>query len=217
MRQPKIALVLALASFGFCLARPGAARAQDEEEGDESAEARVVQRRRYVPDHEFFASAGWLPLDAFEKGLTASGGYALHFSETFSVELGFAKSFPYKTALREELLKIRVAPTPYEIVDYYVWGAWSWCPLYGKLAIGSSGLILMDLSFTLGGGYGWFTASSRPLALWGASLRFYLSRVLSLRLDTRVLHFVQADGLFSGYDLHNEISLSLGLSLSLGG
>ncbi len=208
------ALLCATSVFAFA----GRAQAQEAEAlGDEEAEARVVQHRRFVPDHEFFASAGWLPLDAFEKGLTASGGYALHFSESFAFELGFAKSFTYNTALRDELLKIRVEPTPYEVIDYYVWGAWSWCPLYGKLAIGSSSMILMDLSFTVGGGYGWFTASARPLALWGMSLRFYVTKALSLRLDTRALHFIQADGLLSGYDLHNEVSLSLGLSLSLGG
>ncbi|MBI2892027.1 MAG: outer membrane beta-barrel domain-containing protein [Deltaproteobacteria bacterium] len=187
------------------------------QQGDESAEARVVQKRRHVPGHEFFVAAGWLPLDAFEKGLTAAGGYALHFDEAIALELSFTQSFAYDTALREELLAEDVEPTPYEIVEQFVAGAFTWTPLYGKLAVGSSGLVHMDLSFSAGGGYGWFTASSRPLALWGSTLRFYLSRLLSARLDVRALHFVQADSLFAGWDLHTEVSMSLGLALSLGG
>ncbi len=44
-------------------------------------------------------------------------------------------------------------------------------------------------------------------------MRAYLSSTWSVRLDARSLHFIETDG----FDLHNEVSISLGLSASIGG
>ncbi len=204
-------LACAVLSFAALVTSSSDAFAQEE---DERAETRVVQRRKFLLGHEFFAAAGWLPLDAFEKGLTASAGYALHFTDQLSIEGAFTKSIVYNTALRDELLSLgEVEPDSFRIVDYYASGTINWSPFYGKLAIDSGSLVHLGFALSVGGGYGWFPTTSRPLFLWGLGLRMYLSEALSARLDVKSLHFVET----SGWDLHNEVQISLGIAVSLGG
>ncbi|MBI2892028.1 MAG: outer membrane beta-barrel domain-containing protein [Deltaproteobacteria bacterium] len=201
--------VLALVGLGLVL--PKAAGAQEE---DERAETRVVQARKYVLGHEFFVAGGWLPLDAFEKAVTASGGYALHLTQELAVEVAATKSFVYDTALRDQLLSLGKTPLESsEPVSQMIAGAVSWSPFYGKLAVSSGGLLHLDFTLTAGGGYGWFSSTARPVALWGLGMRTYLSSTWSVRLDLRSLHFIETDG----WDLHNEVSISLGLAASIGG
>lgn len=185
------------------------------QEEDEQAEARVVQKRKFVLGHEFFAAAGWLPMDAFEKGITATGGYALHFTDSIALELAFTKSFTYETSLRDELLALGVSPTPFEVIDYFASGVVTWSPFYGKLAIGVSSLAHIDFSLSAGGGYAWLTSSSAPMAEWGFGFRLYISSVLSARLDARSIHILQ--GSLSSLDLQNELFVALGIALSAGG
>ena len=185
------------------------------QEEDEQAEARVVQKRKFILGHEFFASAGWLPMDAFEKGITATGGYALHFTESIALEMAFTKSFTYQTSLRDELLALGVSPTPFEVIDYFASGVLSWSPFYGKLAIGMSSLAHIDFSLNVGGGYAWLTSSSAPMAEWGFGFRLYISTILSARLDARSIHILQ--GSIGSLDLQNELYVALGLAVSTGG
>lgn len=200
----------ALALVGLALV-PSRAGAQEE---DERAETRVVQARKYVLGHELFVAAGWLPLDAFEKAVTASGGYALHLTQDLALEVGALKSFVYDTELRDQLLTLGKEPlASSEPVSQMITGAVSWSPFYGKLALSSGGLVHLDFTLTAGGGYGWFSKTDRPLMLWGLGMRTYLSSTWSIRLDARSLHFIESDG----WDLHNEVSISLGLAASLGG
>lgn len=209
LRHVRVAFLLS--GLAIALASP-CAWAQEE---DEQAEARVVQRRKFILGHEFFASAGWLPMDAFEKGITATGGYALHFTESVALEMAFTKSFTYETSLRDELLALGVSPTPFEVIDYFVSGVLAWSPFYGKLAIGVSSLAHIDFSLNVGGGYAWLTASSAPMAEWGFGFRLYISNALSARLDARSIHILQ--GSLGSLDLQNELYVALGLALSTGG
>jgi outer membrane beta-barrel protein len=216
-RAPSAGVLLACVAASVVASFSGAGAAHAQEE-DERAETRVVQRRKFRLGHELFLAAGWLPLDAFEKGVTGSAGYALHFTDQFALEVGLTKTLVYNTALRDELLALgEVEPESFRIVETYFSGAINWSPFYGKLAVKSGSLVHLDFSITAGGGYGWFPETNRPLLLWGLGLRLFLSESLSTRLDVRSLHFVEADSLLSGWDVHNELQMSLGIALSLGG
>ena len=78
----------------------------------------AVQNRRYTQTHEFSAFVGHLPMDAFTKGVTASGSYTLHFNDLFAWEVAqFFYSFDVDTDLENELLAFDLKPTPFERVQ----------------------------------------------------------------------------------------------------
>ncbi len=168
----------------------------------------VVQNRRVTHTHEFTAAVGVLPLDAFEKGITVSGAYTLHFNELFGWEVAqFFYSFPVETELAADLRAFDLQPTPFERVEYFVTSNLVFKPLYWKGAWLNDGLSYGELLLVMGGGYGWLTRTSRPVADVGAAVRLYASDLVSLRLDLRYVPFFNLD------DLQNELWIGLGASL----
>lgn len=170
--------------------------------------AQAVQNRKYGDTHEFTVAVGMLPLDAFEKGLTVSGAYSLHFNQTFGWEVvQFFYSFPIETDLADELDAFDLRPTPFERVEQFVTTNFVFKPLYWKGAWLNDGLGYGELLLLMGGGYGWMTRTQRPVADVGAAFRVYASEWVSFRLDVRGLGFFNED------DLHNELWIGLGVSL----
>jgi outer membrane beta-barrel protein len=168
----------------------------------------AVQSRRHTQTHEFTAAVGVLPLDAFEKGLTVSGAYTLHFTDVFAWEVAhFFWSFPLETDLRDELNAFDIEPTPFERVEYFLTTNFVFKPLYWKGAWLNDGLAFGELMFLVGGGYGWMTRSERPVADIGVAYRLYVSESVSLRLDVRDHAFFNAE------DIQNELWIGLGVSL----
>ncbi|MEO1273406.1 MAG: hypothetical protein AAFX99_35420, partial [Myxococcota bacterium] len=69
----------------------------DDDEEDELPYASVVvQNRKNLGTHELSVGFGVLALDAFTKGITASGSYTIHFNEIIGWEVAqFVYSFQF--------------------------------------------------------------------------------------------------------------------------
>lgn len=169
----------------------------------------AVQNRKYTDTHEFTASVGTLPLDAFKKGLTLSGSYTLHFNDLFAWEVAqFFYSFAVETDLEAELIAFDLKPTPFERVEQFVTSNILFKPLYWKGAWLNSGLGYGEFFLAAGGGYGWLTRTQRPVVNIGLGFRIYLHELVSIRFDLRELAFISEN------DTQNELWLGLGISLS---
>ena len=169
----------------------------------------AVQNRRYTQTHEFTAFVGHLPMDAFTKGVTASGSYTLHFNDLFAWEVAqFFYSFGVDTDLENELLAFDLKPTPFERVEQYVTTNFLFKPLYWKGAWLNDALGYGEFFLSAGGGYGWLTRTQRPVLSGGLGFRVYLHEHVSVRFDLRDVAFIGET------DTQNELWLGLGLSLS---
>jgi outer membrane beta-barrel protein len=168
----------------------------------------AVQNRRYSHTHDFGAWIGVIPLDAFTKGLTFTGSYTIHFNDIFAWEVGqFTYSYGIDTDLKAELEDLAVTPTPFETVKYFATSSFVFKPIYGKMALLNRALIYGEIYFLAGGGYGWMTITNRPVVDVGAGVRVYAGKVVSFRIDLRDYMFINTD------DLHNELSISVGIAL----
>lgn len=188
------------------------ARAARSSEGE--PEVRVVQQRQHAMRHEYTGWVGTLPMDAFTKGITFSGGYTFHLNEAFAWEVGqFTWSMPVDTALADELAALAqpVSATPFERVESMFTSNVVFKPLYGKHAVLNRGIVYSDLLFALGGGVGWMTLSRRPLVDVGVGWHVFLGRHVSLRVDVRDAVLI-TEG-----DRQNELWVATGLSVSHGG
>lgn len=191
-----------------CMMVPSVASAE------EDYSAMVVQNRRFNPTHEFGVAVGWLPLDAFTKGVSLTGSYTLHFGGTWAWEVAQLNySLQYDTDLADELLAFDLAPTPFEVVDYYMTSSAVWKPLYWKGSWLNETLSYGELFLTLGGGYGWLTRSARPAVNAGGGFRVYGNELFSFRLDIRYLMFF-GDQILENWDVKDELWIGLGTSLS---
>ena len=203
MRTIRAALV-ALA----ILVIPLVSYAADKEEGLSTL---AVQNRQHTMTHEFSAWIGTLPLDAFTKGLTFTGGYTIHFTDLIAWEIGqFTYSYHVDTDLKADLEELLAAPTPFEVVKYFATSSLLIKPVYGKLAVLNNVLIYAEMYLLVGAGYGWMTITDRPVADAGAGMRVYAGKYVSFRIDIRDYMFFNAD------DLHNELWIALGIALSFG-
>jgi len=189
--------------------------AQEYEEKPQTYESMAVENRLYTQTAEFSLFLGILPLDAFTKGLTVGGAYTHHFNDLFAWEIlqGFY-SFHADTSLRDDLLVHDLTPTPFEIVDWLLSTNFVLKPIYWKGAWFNDSLIHGEIDLLIGGGYGRFTHSNRVAADLGVAFRFYATEYLSFRLDVRHNVFFN-DKIFSDLDLHHELWIGLGTSLSL--
>lgn len=191
----------------FTLA-PLASFAEDDEEQVQGLDKVAVQNRQYSMMHEFSAWIGTLPLDAFEKGLTFSGAYSLHFTDLVGWEVGqFTYSYGIETDLNDELENLQVGPTPFQVVKYYVTSNLMLKPIYQKMAALNQALIYGELFIVVGGGYGWLTNESRPIVDVGVGMRVYAGQFVSFRVDIRDLMLVTTG------DVHNELWIALGVCL----
>jgi outer membrane beta-barrel protein len=173
-----------------------------------SLPGQAVQNRAYRLTHELSVAAGLLPMDAFEKGVTASGSYTWHFSEAWAWEVvQYHHSFGFQTDLRDELRTFDLQPTPFERVERFATTNLVFKPVYFKGAVLGDSLTFGEFFGVVGGGYGWLTRSKRPVADVGVGTRFCVSEWFSVRLDVRELLFITED------DVHDELWIGLGLSL----
>jgi outer membrane beta-barrel protein len=172
-----------------------------------------VQPRHPHHWHELNLSIGVLPLDAFVKGLTVGGNYTLHFNHLWGWEIvrAYGVVADLESGLNSELSDMQISPTPFETVEWSATSSVVFKPLYGKFAIANRTLIFSELFLVAGVGYGWRTNSQNVVLNGGLGARIFLGTYVSLRFDVRW------EGFFSGLtELHNEISLALGVSVHLG-
>lgn len=184
-------------------------RCDDSEDKDLATLA--VQNRTYSMRHEFVGWFGVLPMDAFTKGMTFSGGYTLHFNDVLAWEVGqFTYSYHVDTNLNDDLenLEQPAAPTPFEVVKYYATSSIVFKPIYVKMAVLNSRVVWGEFFVLAGGGYGKLTITQRPVIDYGGGARLYIGEYFSVRLDVRNNMFLNKE------DVLNELWVALGASLS---
>jgi outer membrane beta-barrel protein len=196
-----------------------AAHAQyDDEDGGGSAV--VIQNRKFKMAHEFTLQGGTLPLDAFFKGVTATGRYTLHFNDFHAWEIaGASYSFNVDTGLKDQLVNnFGVQPAALPRLLLVIDSNYVMKPYYGKLALFNRTLLYAEL-FVLAGAtvtY-WEDGSFRPGPDIGAGLRFFWAEWVSFRTDIR--HAVVFNGM-PGFDPNATIDgvlyLGAGLSFNVG-
>lgn len=175
----------------------------------------VVQNRTYTLRHEIGVQVGVLPMDAFTKGVTLGGSYTLHFNQILAWEVvQFMHSFPFDTALNDDLASFDLRPTPFETIENLLSTNLVFKPVYFKGSALNRSVISGELMVVLGGAYAWFTRSKRPGLDYGVGLRLFASRLFSVRLDARHMMFF-THGAGSGVDVHHELWIGLGTSISL--
>ena len=210
---PRICCALVCLSL---MSPPAVAFAQDDEDDEETRtySSVVVQNRRFDPTHELNLTVGMLPMDAFTKGITASGSYTLHFSHFFAWEIiQFAYSFQYDTSLRQELEVYDLRPTPFEVLDFYASTNAVFKPLYWKGSWNNESLLHGEFYVNTGLAYGWFTRSQRPGLDLGVGVRLFTSELVSFKFNARYLMFL-GDNVLENFNLKDELWLGLGASLS---
>ena len=195
--------------LALLLAAPATSRSDEAEEPGKLA---AVQRRKFRMDHEIFAAAQFMPLDAFYKGIGPVAGYTIHFTDVIAWEVvrgGY--SFTLNTSLRDQLEKdFGVAPTKFTEMQWMVSSAAMFTPFYGKLSLVNSAVTHAEIFAVVGATVAKFNDAYRPGPQGGVGLRFFLSERVSIRFDVRY-HY-----LFSSNPAQ-LVDLSLGLALNLGG
>lgn len=209
----RLAVVVAL----LLAALPGRAQYDDESGGGSAV---VIQNRKFKMVHEFTLQGGTLPLDAFVKGVTATGRYTLHFDDFHAWEIAAGTySLNIDTGLKQQLIdNFGVQPEALPAVQVVLDSNYVMKPFYGKLALFNRTLLYSEL-FLVGGvtvTY-WSDGSFRPGPDVGAGLRFFVSEWFSLRADIR--HAL----IFNGIPLVDEqgkidgiLYLGLGASFNVG-
>jgi len=201
--------LLALLALGPGIAP--AARADDPGRGYPSV---TVQNREYFGHHELGLAVGVLPMDAFTKGVTLSGSYTLRFNEVVGWEVAqLSHSFPVDSGLQGDLRAFDLEPQTFEVIETTLFTNLVITPIYWKGAVLNDGLMRGEMMLIAGAGVGWFTRSVRGGFDAGVAFRFYLSRLLSVRLDVRYLGFLESRS--DGLDLHSDIWIGLGLAFTL--
>lgn len=175
----------------------------------------VVQERLYAMRHELAVAGGVLPLDAFYKGLTVEGAYALHFADAFAWEVArFAYTFQVETDLAGELHdNFGVEPTAFDRIRYFALSSFVFKPLYGKWSLLNRAVLRDEAFLTVSGGIVKLTDtpadSFQPVVGAGIGVRIFVTDWLSVRIDVR--DFVY----FDGAEATNVLHISLGPSLNL--
>lgn len=201
-----IATALALAS--------SPALAQDEDLG--KGRVIAVQDRPFRLAHEFTASTGVLPMDAFYTGLSIGGSYTLHLTELVAWE---AISVHYSNnvgkGLDDELLeRWSVEDTDQPEIQYTLGSHVLFTPLYGKLAFFNRSIVTISTYLAVGGGAIHYRDEGfRPHFSVGPGIRFLFGQVVSTRLDVRNM---VAPDFFGGADyiLHVTASVSFNFGSS---
>lgn len=203
---PKLAVCVALCAASF----PAAASAKDAV--GEPGRLAAVQRRTFRVDHEIYAAAGYLPLDAYYKGVGPIGSYTWHMSDAWGWEIVRGQySFGFSTSLRDELLQIfRAKPADFEETKLLVSSTIVLKPLYGKLAMFDSRVVHSEVYGLLGATVGVFSSGAfKPGPQVGLGFRFFLSHVVSLRVEARY-HYLFAKAPSQIVDIAAGFSFNLG-------
>lgn len=206
MSRQKLLSLLLLAPL---LLQPGQARADDDYGVDQKGQVIAVQQRPYRLVHEFTASAGVLPMDAFTKGLTLGAAYTLHFSDLWAWEaLSFTYAFQTETQLEKTLSRRwSVAPTGEPELQLMIGSNVILSPSFGKLSLFNHSILQVSTFFSFGGGVIRFSDGNRPFISAGPGLRMFWGKVVSTRLELRnIVAPDQPDGV--DYEMHITLSVS---------
>ncbi|MEL7368142.1 MAG: outer membrane beta-barrel domain-containing protein [Myxococcota bacterium] len=185
------------------------ARAQAQLDELNSGRVVSVQDRPYRMVHEFTASVGVLPVDAFYTGLSLGGSYTLHFNDLIAWEaISFHYSGNVDSGLESELAdRWSVLPDGEPELEYLAGTNAIFTPLIGKFSFFNDSIVHVATFLSLGGGLAKFNDGFRPMGSIGPGIRLFFGDVVSTRLDLRNIIAADApDGI--DYILHVTLSVS---------
>ena len=204
-------------------ALPSLANADDDAPSlEETDDLPVVQNREYRMEHEFRVGVGTLPIDAFFKGISLSGGYTWHLSDIWGIEGDFVYLKNFNSSLRDDLEQsFGIPSTEFAEIKWYGKAGALFKPFYGKLAFLNDQQVHGEFFFSLSGVVaqmeGGESTEEEPLGKGkrfgiggapGFGLRGYINRYLSVRFDFSWMI------IYSAGDFHYPLSLSLSFAVS---
>jgi len=203
-------LLLGVACAATCALSSAAAAA--EQDVDDTGKVEAIQNRAYRMGQEIEVSVGFLPWDAFYKGVAPEGSYTLHFSDFIAWEIArFGYSLNWDTNLKNQLLNLGVQPTAFSEVQLFITSSIIWSPIYFKAAFSNSSISHGEFYFLAGGGAFKLTNPSefQPSVDVGLGVRFFLTQVLSLRFEAR-------ENLLISSSLTSVIDINAGIGFNIG-
>jgi outer membrane beta-barrel protein len=181
---------------------------------------RVVQRRKYVLDHELDILIGAFASDPFFKGVTGTLGYTLHINEFLGWEVLTATfSYNMDTDFKQAVLATALTagkPTPtIPEVTGFAGTHFVLKPFYGKQAVRDLALVHLEIFLLLGpaivlvdnvGDTGFAGGGD-----WAFGFRVWVNELMSVRAQLGQLIYY-----FDG-SMRDEFHFAAGLSFNLGG
>ncbi len=239
MRTRTIPMLVAAVLLALAPSPASAKTSTDKEMGDElerdlekkwgrTRAVQVVVDRLYPKASRFELDIffGVLPNDAFQLYLNPGLRMAWHFNEQWALELGGAYSLGVDTGLRRQLEEddaLIQARTRDQVIARFGLAV-VWSPIYGKFAWVNSKVAHFDMYFLFEAG-GVYSEGEQTLGLeggvWpevglGLGMRFFLSRIVSLRFEFRQRLAVREGLGEDAIRLAYPSEISLGLAFVLG-
>jgi outer membrane beta-barrel protein len=171
----------------------------------------AVQTRGFDLKDEITASAGYLPLDSFNRYLSYGGSYTHYYNpyEAWEV-ININKAINYSTGLQSQIEQsFNISAYPFNTLDYYVTTNFVYTPFFNKSLFMNSSIIRGETALVVGTGIAKFDGGFSNEADMGAIFRFFMGPSLSLKFDIRY-HF------YFAANTQNNMNLSAGLSYSFG-
>lgn len=187
----------------------------------EQGQLEVLQNRKYNLLNELILKVGGLPADPYNKGITATGGYAIHFSNFVAWEVGnFTYSFNIDSGLKQKLERVvalyGLGRPELPEINWFVTSNLVLKPVYGKQAIFNRKVIHVE-AYIFGGPA--IVNRSTPSVEFsvggnaGAGLRFWMSEHTSLRVDIQELLFYATNT----KNIETALHISTGFGFAFGG
>jgi outer membrane beta-barrel protein len=171
----------------------------------------AVENKLFQPSKELNVQVGFMPLDAFHKGVTLSLSYVGYSESYWGWEyLNLQGAINWETDLTSQLRNNFGAEEDgvLDYVRYTVTTNWIYTPIYNKNLIFNSKVMHGEVSFVGGGGIAGFDSQeTAPMFGGGLILRFFSSETVSYKLDTRA-YYHTADGKNTNFLL----TINLGLA-----
>ncbi|MCK6550847.1 outer membrane beta-barrel domain-containing protein [Myxococcota bacterium] len=220
----RTALLVALASTLAAGVRAEAATPAS----DRDEEPRVaIQRPKYQLAHELSLGAGIMPLDPFQKSVTASFSYTVHFSRWLAWEVFQATgALLTSTDLRDELIDtFAISEDDFNAPRFMATTGVELAPIYGKQVFLNDAVVHHAAFVGLHGGVifgdrGRISETLedlRPAVGVGIGYRLFVSDAWSMRIDVRdYLSFKRAIRDREQTEIENVLFMTYSWSLSFG-
>ena len=153
----------------------------------------AVQNRPYYSSRDLSFSVGWLPSDAFNKGITFGTSYTHHYKDYLAWEIiNVNYSINSETSLKKEMENLNIDITnegfdgALDYIQAYATTSFIYTPFYNKSLLFNDKIIHGNTSFVIGGGLASFKSTgSRLLLSGGLILRFFTKKNRSWKFDFR--------------------------------
>jgi outer membrane beta-barrel protein len=172
----------------------------------------TVNKNPFRLKYEVSASLGFLPLDAFNKGVGFSAGYIYHWTSLWAWEVVHATyQIPFSTHLQENLSKkYDMQATRNGGHPFYFLATTSavYKPFFSKYAFLNKYVWISESFLNAGFGMGLTKIKTFPLFSFGIGTRFFISPKWSSRVDLK--HHLA----FSDTEIQNILLLQIGVSFN---